>query len=288
MPVPPIHHRLVLAFLALAPATLSSSCGQEAARAYARDGVLRGRIEVTGSSTCAPLVAEVARRFEELHPDVRVEVQTGGSSRGIADAASGLADVGMSSRALTASERQGRVEHVLARDGVAFLVHASNPVEGLSDDELLGIYTGRIERWSEVGGPDAEITVIGRADGRSELELVTDYLGVEPADLVADAIAGENQQGIKQVASDPRAITYMSVGTSEFEVSRGVPIRLLPLRGVEASSKSIAAGRFPLSRPLILITPPDPPPLVESFLAHARSAAVHDLVRDHSFVPLAD
>jgi len=267
---------------------LAAGCSDGAAEAAGPDdGGLRGRLTVTGSSTCAPLVGEIARRFEALHAGVRIDVQTGGSSRGIADVGTGLADVGMSSRALADAEREGRRSHVFARDGVGFLVHASNPVRELSDEQLVAVYTGAVTRWSELGGVDAEITVIDRADGRSELDLVTELLDLERDAIAADVVAGENQQGIKQVATDPHAITYMSVGSSELERRRGTPIALLPLRGVEASSATVADGRYPLVRPLILITGAAPGPLAAAFVAYARSAAVDDLVREQGFVPLA-
>jgi phosphate transport system substrate-binding protein len=265
---------------------LVAACAEKHA-ASPGSGALTGKLTLTGSSTIAPLASEIAARFEALHPDVRIDVQTGGSSRGIADVAAGLADVGMSSRALDDDERVGLMSQVLAHDGVCFLVNAANPVAALDDAQLVAIFTGRIERWSEVGGPDAPITVISRAEGRSELELVTAYLGIEPADIVADVIAGENQQGIKQVEGDPHALCTMSLGTSEHEAAAGKPLRLLPLRGVEASSRSLAAGAYPLARPLILVTAEHPAPLTAAFVAFARSAEVHDLVREHAFVPLA-
>jgi phosphate transport system substrate-binding protein len=265
---------------------LVAACAEKHAASPA--GALAGKLSLTGSSTIAPLASEIAARFEALHPDVRIDVQTGGSTRGIADAAAGLADIGMTSRALADDERTGLASHLLARDGVCFIVNAANPVTALDDEELRAIYLGRLERWSEVGGPDEPITVINRAEGRSELELVSAYLGIEPADIVADVIAGENQQGIKQVASDPHALCYMSLGTSEHEARTGVPLRLLALRGIEASTRTLAAGTYPLARPLLLVAREEPSPLAAAFLAYARSAAVHDLVRDHAFVPVAE
>lgn len=279
--------RRVLTALVLSSALLlAAACAEKHAASPA--GALAGKLTLTGSSTIAPLASEIAARFEALHPDVRIDVQTGGSSRGIADAAAGLSGIGMTSRALDDDERSGLTSHLLAHDGVCFIVNAANPVAALDDEALRAIYTGRIERWIEVGGPDEPITVINRAEGRSELELVTKYLGIEPADIVSDVIAGENQQGIKQVASDPHAICYMSVGTSEHEAGAGAPLRLLALRGVEASARTLAAGTYPLARPLLLVTKDETAPLVAAFLAYARSDAAHDLVREHSFVPITE
>ena len=86
------------------------------------DGGLSGKLMVTGSSTVAPLVSEIAKRFEQLHPDVRVDVQTGGSGKGIADARIGVADIGMASRALK-DEESDLVAHKIAADGVGLIVH---------------------------------------------------------------------------------------------------------------------------------------------------------------------
>ncbi|MEM1294471.1 MAG: phosphate ABC transporter substrate-binding protein [Verrucomicrobiota bacterium] len=246
----------------------------------------RQKITITGSSTIAPLIAEIAKRYEARHPDIRIDVQTGGSSRGINDPVKGLADVGMSSRALRASESDGRVTHVLARDGVAFIVHASNPISELTDEQILGIFTGKFDNWEQVGGNDGAITSANRANGRSELELMMKFYELHPEDFQVDLISGENQHGIKTVAGDPNAITYMSIGASEFDIANGVPIKLLPLRGVPASSKSVASEQFPLSRPLILITTPEPLPHVSDFIEFARSESVHDLIRQQSYVPL--
>lgn len=246
----------------------------------------RQKIIVTGSSTVAPLLAEIAKRYEAEHPDIRIDVQTGGSSRGINDPVKGLADIGMSSRALKDSEMEGRVTHVLARDGVAFIVHAENPVEELSDEQILGIFTGKFDDWNQVGGSGGPITAANRADGRSELELMMDFYDLNREDFQVDLITGENQHGIKTVAGDPNAITYMSVGASEFDVANGVPIKLLPLQGIPASSKTVASGTFPLGRPLLLVTTPEPPPHVWAFVEFARSAQVHDLVKQQSYVPV--
>lgn len=244
------------------------------------------RLEATGSSTLAPLLSEIAKRYEASHPEVRIDIQTGGSSRGIADAGTGVADLGMSSRALKQSEKVGRVTHTVAMDGVALLVHANNPVSELSDEQIIGIFTGEIMNWKEVGGKDAPINCVNRANGRSELELFQMFFGLDAEHFQPDMISGENQHGIKTVAGDENAIIYMSIGASEYEAAHGAPIKLLPLRGVAATTEKVASGEFPLSRPLILITTPEPPKPVQDFLNYALSPEVHDLVRQQSYVPV--
>lgn len=244
------------------------------------------KLVLTGSSTVAPLAAEIGKRFESAHPDVRVDVQTGGSSRGINDARQGLVDIGMASRAL--KEDEGDLyASTIALDGISLIVHKDNPVAALSDAQVVAIYTGKIVNWKDAGGNDAPITVVNRAEGRSEVELFLPYFKIEPGAVTAQVIVGENQQGIKTVAGNPNAITYMSIGSSEADIERGVPIKLLPVGGVDASSETVQNGSFPLSRPLNLVTKGAPQGLVKDFIEYARSEAAHDILKAQYFVPIA-
>lgn len=247
---------------------------------------LTGKLVLTGSSTVAPLAGEIARRFESFHPNVRIDVQTGGSSRGIADARRGLADIGMASRALTDDEAD-LTAWTIAMDGVGMIVHRDNPVRELTDDQIVRIYTGRIGDWSQVGGRAAPITVVSKADGRATLAVFLEHFGLESRDIAAGLIIGDNQQGIRTVAGDPNAIGYVSIGAADFEASRGAEIRLLPMGGVDATVANVRAGSFPMSRPLNLVVGPAPSPLARAFLDFARSSAVNDLVEAQFFVPIA-
>lgn len=243
------------------------------------------QLVLTGSSTVAPLASEIAKRFEVRNSGVRVDVQTGGSSRGVADARRGLADIGMASRALKDDESDMH-GFTIARDGICIIVHADNSIESLTDEQVVAIYTGQIENWSEVGGDDAPITVVNKAEGRSTLELFLKHFQLESADVRPDVVIGDNEQGIKTVAGNPNAIGYVSIGTAEYDASQGVPIRLLPVGGVAASVENVANGTFPLSRPLNLLTREPPTGLAKEFIEFAQSADVHDLIREQYFVPI--
>jgi phosphate transport system substrate-binding protein len=223
-------------------------------------GAADDRLVLTGSSTVAPLVGEIGKRFEKLNPGVRVDVQSGGSTRGVNDARSGLADIGMASRSLNPDE-QNLKSYAIARDGIGIILHKSNPVASLSNEQIIAIYTGDIRNWREVGGKDAKITVVNKAEGRSTLELFLHYF--------------------------PGAIGYVSIGTAEFEEAQGTPIRQLPLDGVAATVANVRNGSFPLARPLNLVTTGKESALARRFIDYARSEAVHDLVTEQYFVPLA-
>lgn len=243
------------------------------------------RLVLTGSSTIAPVALEIGKRFEEQNPGVRVDVQTGGSSRGIADARSGMADIGMASRELAASE-QDLHAFPIARDGIALIVHSSNPISNLSNQQIIDIYTGKITNWKQVGGADKPITVVNKAEGRSTLELFLGYFKLTNSQIKASVVIGDNQQGIKTVAGNPFAIGYVSIGAAEYEASAGIPIKLLPMNSVIASVATVRQGKFPLSRPLNLVTREAPSGLIKQFIDFARSDAVRDLILDQYFVPL--
>jgi len=233
---------------------------------------------LTGSSTVAPLASEIGKRFEAAHPGVRVDVQTGGSSRGIADARRGTADIGMASRALKAGE-DDLVAYPIARDGVCLIVHRDNPAAGLTDEQVVGIYTGRLARWNDVGGKDAPITVVTKASGRATLDVFLAHFDLEEESIRADVVIGDNEQGIKTVAGDPNAIGFVSLGNAEYAAAEGVSIRSLPAGGVPATTASLERGAFPIARPLNLVFPREPEGLARRFLEFARSDEVHDLVR---------
>ncbi len=247
----------------------------------ASSAVASQRLVVTGSSTVAPLVAEIGKRFE-AREGVRIDVQTGGSSRGVADARQGLADLGMASRALEASESD-LASFTIARDGICVIVHRDNEVAELSDEQVVAIFTGAIERWSVVGGEDVPITVVHKAEGRSTLELFLKHFDLDRRRVRPSVIIGDNEQGIKTVAGQRGAIGYVSIGAAEHARGRGVPIRLLPMRGVAATTENLQQGRFPLSRPLNLVTRGEPGDLARRFIDFARSPAVRDLVTELSF-----
>jgi len=243
------------------------------------------KLALTGSSTIAPLAAEIGKRFESLHPGVRIDVQSGGSGRGVTDARQGLADIGLVSRSLKDDEKD-LTAFSIARDGVCIILHKDTPVAALKDEQVVAIYTGKIANWKDVGGKDAAITVVNKAEGRSTLELFCHYFELKSADLKAHVVIGDNAQGVKTVAGNPDSIGYVSIGTAEYEARHGIPIKLLATGGVAASIENVRNSTFPFSRVLNLVTLKPPAGLVKEFIDFAQSDKVHDLIKEQYFVPI--
>ncbi len=244
------------------------------------------KLVLTGSSTIAPLMADIAKAFEAKNPGTRVDVQTGGSSRGVTDARDGTADIGMVSRDPNKDEVDLK-NFSIAKDGVAVIVHKSNPVTTLTKQQIIDIYTGKTTNWKDVGGNDFKITVVNKAEGRSTLELFSHYLGLKNTAIKAQIIIGDNEQGVKTVAGNKNAIGYVSIGTAEYDAGHGVAIKMLPLEGVAASVENVKIGKFPLARNLNLVTKTEPQGLQRKLIEFARSKEVIEIVKKQYFVPIA-
>lgn len=122
----------------------------DAAQPYDAQGV-SGKVVVTGSSSVTPVMEKLKEAYEALQSNVTIELQQSDSSSGMASARDGVCDIGMASRALKDSElKAGLVSTTIAMDGIAVIVSNDNPVNGLTSEQVRGIYMGEITDWSEV------------------------------------------------------------------------------------------------------------------------------------------
>lgn len=242
------------------------------------------RLITTGSSTVAPLISEIAKRYEDNHPGTRIDVETGGSTRGVTDARRGAVSFGMASRALKEDENDLQA-HTIAWDGVAMIVNSANKIPELSSEQIRAIYRGEISNWKEVGGNDQDIVVVNKAQGRSTLELFLEHFELKAEEIKADTIIGDNQQGIKLISQNPSAIGYVSIGAAEFEAKNTGLLRHLPLDGVASTTENVKNGTYPLRRPLNLVTKGALSPAVSDFIKFATSNKVNDLIEELYFVP---
>lgn len=253
---------------------------------FSLTALAENKITLTGSSTIAPLMVEIGKAFEFKNPGTRVDVQSGGSSRGIGDARQGTANIGMVSRDLKPDEKD-LTGVIIARDGIGIILHKDNKIKELSEKQIIDIYTGKVTNWKEVGGSNAPITVVNKAEGRSTLELFLHYFKLKNTDVKASVIIGDNQQGIKTVAGNANSIGYVSIGSAEAEIELGTTIRLLPLNGIIPSTENVKNGSFPLSRNLLLVTKAAPTGLEKKLIEFARSREANKLVQEQFFVPVS-
>lgn len=245
-------------------------------------------LTLAGSSTIQPVAEVLGQTFEQRHPEFQINVQGGGSSVGITAPQSGLADIGMVSRVLHPEEAQKLVPTTFALDGIALIAHASNPISGLSRQQVIDIYTGVISNWQRLGWTDTPIVVVNKEEGRATLELFEHYFALM-GKFVRDAIIiGPNGQAIATVAGNPQAIAYVSIGSAEVAVEQGTPIKLLALDGVAATSANVKSGAYGLTRPLNFVTVGPPHGLAKAFLDFVLTPTGQRIITEQEFVPLRE
>jgi phosphate transport system substrate-binding protein len=246
----------------------------------------RQNVVVTGSAIMAPLVQQIADRFEKSHAGVRIDVQTATSDRGVGDTQRGLADIGMVARELRPAEMDLH-SHPIARDGLCLIVHQSNPLTSLTREQVVRIYTRQITRWKQLDGPDLTILPVSQAEGHALLTLFQERFNLRAGQIQAERTVNSSAECMHLVARQPEAIGYVAV-SAWAGPNRDPGVRALDYEGVAATLANVRNGSYPLSRPLFLVTQQEPTGAVKDFLDFAASPAVADLLEKHHFVPLAD
>jgi phosphate transport system substrate-binding protein len=262
---------------AILGALLAAGCGQPPPPGG-------NNLVITGSFVMAPLVRDIGRRFESAHPGVHVEVQAVGSGRGVSDAQQGLADIGMVARALRPDETASLQAAVLARDGIGLVVPRANPLAGLTDPQVIALFTHNASNWNQVGGPDGPVTVVSLNEGRALAQAFAEHFHLKTGQVRADVVAGDGEQALQAVAKDPRAIGYATIGQATAQAS-ALGVRLIPLNGTPATMANVANGSYTFVRPLLLVTRSPPLALAQDFITFAHSPAVRDLIEKANEVP---
>ena len=212
------------------------------------DNSSSGTITMAGSTSMEKFANALAESFMLKYPDVTVTVEFTGSSAGIESMLAGSADIGNSSRALREEEKSsGAVENIVAIDGIAVITDSSNAVAALSKEQLTGIYRGEIRNWSEAGGNNMPIVVVGREAGSGTREAFEELLEIKDM-CVYDNELNSTGAVMARVISTPGAIGYVSPDVLDNTV------RAISIDGAEPTEENIKAGSYLLSRPFIMAT----------------------------------
>lgn len=221
---------------------------QETTKTAEADKKLSGTISLAGSTSMQKLADALAETFMEANSGVTVTVEYSGSSAGIESLLNGSCDIGDASRNLKDSEKSGgAVENIVAIDGIAVIVDKNNTVAGLTKQQLSDIYTGAVTNWSEVGGSDTPIVVVGREAGSGTRGAFEEILKVEDACKYA-VECDSTGAAMAKVASTEGAIGYVSLDVLDDSVNA------LNLDDVAPTSDNIVAGTYFLCRPFVMAT----------------------------------
>ena len=238
------------------------------------------KVVVAGSTSVQPLAEELAAAFMQKNKDIKIEVQGGGSGVGIKSAKDGIADIGMSSRELTAAEK-GLYEVEIALDGIAVVVNPSNKVNDLTMDQVKKIFTGEITNWKEVGGSDKAIVVVSREQGSGTRGAFIEITGVQGKDAAGKTVDNTTTKAITQpstgavkqtVAVTPEAVGYVSLGAMDNTVTA------VKISGVEATEANIKAKKYAIYRPFLFLAKTQPTGAAKQFIDFILSAEGQKIV----------
>ncbi len=263
------------------PATIETEAPTEE-QVIEEEGEEAVQISIAGSTTVQPLAESLAEAYTAENPNVQIDIQGGGSSVGVKSAGEGTVDIGQASREVKDSEKETYPNlkiYAIARDGIAIAAHPDVSVDGLSRDEVRQIFAGEVTNWSEVGGSDANITVVAREEGSGTRGAFEDMVMGES--VIADtALLQASNGAIKTtVSTTPNAVGFLSFGYLDDSV------KVLAIDGVEATVANAVSGEYPVVRPLNMMTDGEPTGEVKDFLDFIMSDAGQEVVAEE-YIPV--
>lgn len=242
--------------------------------AQSTPAALSGTVNLDGSTSMESVIKILIESFNQTNPDVTINYNGSGSGAGITAAIDGTADMGLSSRELKEEETgKGAVANLVALDGVAVVVNPENSVEDLTVEQIAQIFTGEVTNWSQLGGADAPIAVLGREPGSGTRAAFEEIVGV--ADQCGySAEYSSTGDAIGNVASNPNAIGYASLSAV------GDTVKAVKVNGVECTEATVKDGTFAIQRPFLIVTKEGAQlsDAAQAFLEYAMSADVASLI----------
>ena len=259
---------------AAASSTAASSVAASAA------GDLSGNVATGGSTSMKNVIAALTEGFAEVQPGVTVSYDPTGSGAGITGATDKTLDIGLSSRALKADET-GVTGTTIALDGIAIIVNKDSKVEDLTVDQLKQMFTGEITNWSEVGGDDGEIVLVGREAGSGTRDGFESIVDVKDSCKYAQELTATGAV-ISAVEANPLAIGYASLSAV------GDTVAMVTVEGVECSEDTVKDGSYKIQRPFVFVTNKSVTlsEQAQAFVDFATSKDAADLIRTAGAVPV--
>lgn len=266
-----------------APAANTDSTDTSASTPASQTAELEGAVTTGGSTSVEKVILAMQESFMNANPGVDVTYDPTGSGAGITGASEGTLDIGLSSRALKDEETaSGLVGTTFALDGIAIIVNNENTVTDLTLDQIKGLADGTITNWSEVGGPDTPVVLIGREAGSGTRDGFESIVGVEDV-CVYDQELTSTGAVIAAVAANPNAFGYASLSAVDEKV------KAVTVDGVQASEATVQDGSYKVQRPFVFVTKEgaELSDAAQAFIDFALSEDAHQLIIDAGAVPLA-
>ena len=262
-------------------AEASSTSAAAGSTASSTAAALSGNVATGGSTSMKNVIAALTEGFAEVEPGVTVSYDPTGSGAGITGAADKTLDIGLSSRALKDDEKADVEGTTIALDGIAIIVNTASKVEDLTVDQLKQMFTGEITNWSEVGGDDGEIVLIGREAGSGTRDGFESIVDVKDSCKYAQELTATGAV-ISAVEANPLAIGYASLSAV------GDTVKMVTVGGVECSEETVKDGSYEVQRPFVFVTNKSVTlsEQAQAFFDFATSVDAADLIRTAGAVPV--
>ena len=262
-------------------AAASSTSAAAGSAASSTAAALSGNVATGGSTSMKNVIAALTEGFAEVEPGVTVSYDPTGSGAGITGATDKTLDIGLSSRALKDDEKADVEGTTIALDGIAIIVNNASKVEDLTVDQLKQMFTGEITNWSEVGGDDGEIVLIGREAGSGTRDGFESIVDVKDSCKYAQELTATGAV-ISAVEANPLAIGYASLSAV------GDTVKMVTVGGVECSEDTVKEGSYEVQRPFVFVTNKSVTlsEQAQAFFDFATSADAADLIRTAGAVPV--
>ena len=241
-------------------------------------------ISIAGSTTVLPVAQAAAEEYMNQHSNADIQVSGGGSGVGATSVIGGTADIGMLSRDLKASEKEGNTlkEFVVGKDVIALVGHPSNTVADLSLEQVKAIYQGTITNWKDVGGADSEIVLIGRDSSSGTREFFTEFV-LNKEDAAKEMQELNSNGAVAQAVSiTPGAIGYVSLEYVDDS------LKAFSIDGVAPTVDNVISGIYEINRPLLMVTNGEPEGLAADYLAFILSEEGQQILKDSGFIPAVE
>ncbi|HSL47299.1 MAG TPA: phosphate ABC transporter substrate-binding protein [Anaerolineales bacterium] len=291
-------NRSILPLIAIVLLVFTASCTTASSSEGGPPDSSATYIENKGSDTIVNLALAWAERYQEEHPNVRISVTGGGSGTGIASLINGTVDLANASRQIKAEEIEEAqsngvepVEHIIARDAIAVIVHPENPVSELTLKQISDIYSGKFKNWSEIGGEDRPIVRLSRETNSGThvyfLETVLRLGNSEDKTLFSmDTLLLPSSEGIiAEVRQNPNAIGYDGLGYVPEDLKM---IAIAEEEGgayVLPSIPTVNDKTYPIARDLYMYTDGEPTGIVKEYLDWILGPEAQEIVAELGFVP---
>ena len=258
-----------------------AGCGTTNTDTQKDNGQVSGTVSTDGSTSMEKVIGFLSEAYMEENSAVKVTYNPTGSGSGIKAVQAGSCDIGLASRDLKPEEATDLNGTVVAIDGIAMIVNKENPAKDLTIEQIAALYKGEITNWSEVGGADAPVVLIGReaASGtRDGFESITD---TEDACKYNQELTSTGDV-VQTVSSNPNAIGYASLASVKDTV------KLISVEGVTPSTGTIQNGSYKIQRNFVMVTKKNAElsPAAKSFFEFATSSAADEWIIEAGAVPV--